>query len=356
MGNPVFMRIILTMIVAGCIAGIFSATAKRTEFTIRVAFLASQDDEDYVGATAFKEVVEAALRGRVTVRIYSSGQYCGNERECMEALQSGILEVHQTTIGGLAGLYGAAQVLDLPYTFSSDAVAECVMDGPLIRKMADAILEQHLGLRLMAVGNTGGWRSFGTTDTRLRGPGDLVGLRIRTLPSPLEQQVVRALGASPIALPWSEVHAALSAGLLDGVKNSIQDIVGMNLHDHIRYLFVDKHAYMAAFWWVSEPAWQRMPEELQEAVTQGFEALKVATRAAAKEREAPAMAEFLHRGGTVDFATPAQREQLRAATAGSRQWYAKHYGDAWIRSLDAAIAACADQEKAALILSSGASG
>lgn len=356
MGNPVLLRIILAAIVAGCIVGILSATAERTEFTIRIAFLASQDDEDYVGALAFKSVVEAALPGRVTVRIYPSGQYCGNERECMEALQSGILEVHQTTIGGLASLYGAAQVLDLPYAFASDAVAECVVDGPLIRKMGDAILEQNLGLRLMAVGNTGGWRSFGTTDTRLRGPGDMRGLRIRTLPSPLEQQVVRALGASPIALPWSEVHAALSAGLVDGVKNSIQDIVSMNLHDNVRYLFLDRHAYMAAFWWVSEPAWQRMPNDLRDAVTRGFQALKVATRAAAAEREAPAMAEFIGRGGAVDVATPAQREQLRAATAGLREWYAGRYGDAWIRSLDAAVAACVDPEQAAASRSSGARG
>ena len=237
--------------------------AERAEVTIRIAFLASSDDEDYVGAMAFKQSVEAAAGGRVAVQVFPSGQYCGSERECIEALQGGMLEMHQTTFGGLAALFGPAQALDLPYTFVDDAVAECVMDGPLLAQMGDAILEQGLGLRLMAVGNTGGWRSFATTRQRIQSPADLAQLRIRTLPSALEQEMVRALGASPTPLPWSEVYYALSAGLLDGTKNSVQDVVGMKLHEHVRFLFVDRHSYMGAMWWYSERQWQALPPDLQ---------------------------------------------------------------------------------------------
>ncbi len=230
------MRVLLAVILAVCAAGAFLARAERAEVTIRIAFLASNDDEDYVGAMAFKQSVEAAAGSRVAVQVFPSGQYCGNERECIEALQGGMLEMHQTTFGGLAALFGPAQALDLPYTFADDAVAECVMDGPLLAQMGDAILEQGLGLRLMAVGNTGGWRSFATTRQRIQSPADLARLRIRTLPSALEQEMVRLLGASPTPLPWSEVYYALSAGLLDGTKNSVQDVVGMKLHEHVRFL------------------------------------------------------------------------------------------------------------------------
>lgn len=340
MGSPSLMRLLLATIVAGCVIGVFNSAADRAEITIRIAFLASQDDEDYVGALAFKQVVEAELPGRAEVRIYPSGQYCGNERECIEGLQSGILEVHQTTIGGLATLFGEAQVLDLPYAFSSDAVAECVMDGALVHDMGKAILARGLGLRLMAVGNTGGWRSIGTTDKEIRTATDLSGLRLRTLPSALEQQMVLALGASPIALPWSEVYSALSAGLLDGVKNSVQDIVGMKLDDHIHHLLIDRHAYMAALWWVSDAAWLKMPEEVRVAVTHGFAALETATRRAAIEREAPALTAFEERGGRVVVQTPAQLAEFRAATSGVREWYAGRYGRKWLDALDAEVAEC----------------
>lgn len=340
MNSPLLMRVLLVIVLVVCAVGVFNSRAERAEITIRIAFLASSDDEDYVGAMAFKESVEAAAGGRVAVQVFPSGQYCGNERECMEALQGGTLEVHQTTVGGLAALFGPAQALDLPYTFVNDAVAECVMDGPLLAQMGQAILDQNLGLRLMAVGNTGGWRSFATTNRRIRSPADLARLRIRTLPSALEQEMVRELGGSPTPLPWSEVYYALSAGLLDGTKNSVQDVVAMKLHEHVRYLLVDRHSYMGAMWWYSEQQWQALPADLKPVVAEGFRVLAIATRAAAASRQAPALEAFRASGGTVDEIQPAQREQFRAATRGLRDWYANRYGRDWLERLDAAVAAC----------------
>jgi TRAP-type C4-dicarboxylate transport system substrate-binding protein len=343
MSNPALLRLLLLAIVIVCSVGIFRARADRADVTIRVAFLASKDDEDYLGALAFKESVERAAGGRVAVEIFPSGQFCGSERECIEALQSGILEINQTTFGGLAVLFGPAQVLDLPYAFASDAVAECVMDGPLLQEMGAAILGQGLGMRLMAVGNTGGWRSVATTRQRVHSPSDLRGLRIRTLPSALEQEVVRELGASPTPLPWSEVYYALSAGLLDGTKNSVQDVVGMKLNDHLRFLFVDHHAYMGNMWWYSEKQWQARPDDLRPVVAEGFRTLAAATRKAAASREAPALAAFVASGGTVDVATPAQRAGFREATSGLREWYVGRYGREWLDRLDAAVADCEKQ-------------
>jgi tripartite ATP-independent transporter DctP family solute receptor len=340
MRGQAMTRLLLAVIVIGCLVGIVASRAERAEYTIHVAFLASKDDEDYIGAEAFKRSVEAALPGRVEVKIYPSGQFCGSERECIEALQSGILEVHQTTFGGLATLFGPGQVLDLPYQFENDEVAECVMDGPVLDAMGTAILDAGLGLRLMTVGNTGGWRSFATTEARIGAPADLQGLRIRTLPSALEQEMVRELGGSPTPLPFSEVYSALSYGLLDGTKNSVQDVVGMKMHEHTRYLFIDRHSYMGAMWWYSEQQWQALPPDVQAAVEEGLRVLAKATRAAAAQREAPALAEFKRSGGTVDVATPAQREEFRAATRGMRDWYAQRYGREWLERLDAAVRDC----------------
>jgi TRAP-type C4-dicarboxylate transport system substrate-binding protein len=214
------------------------------------------------------------------------------------------------------------------------------MDGPVLRAMGAAILDQGLGLRLMIIGNTGGWRSFATTRQRIQSPADLQGLRIRTLPSALEQEMVRELGGSPTPLPFSEVYSALSYGLLDGTKNSVQDVVGMKMHEHTKYLFIDRHSYMGAMWWFSEQQWQALPPEMKLAVEEGFRVLAKATRAAAAEREAPALAEFERSGGRIDVATPAQREQFRVATRGMRDWYAQRYGGEWLARLDAAVREC----------------
>jgi TRAP-type transport system periplasmic protein len=340
MGSPRLMRFLLAVIVVVCLVGAFASRAERAEITIRIAFLASSDDEDYIGAVAFRDKLEELLGNRVDVQIFPSGQFCGNERECMEALQSGILEMHQTTVGGLAGLYGEAQVFDLPYQFRDDAVAECVMDGEVPREMGAEILTRGLGLRLMTIGNTGGWRSFATTNKRIESVADMRGLRIRTLPSALEQQMVRELGASPMALPFSEIYTALGAGMLAGTKNSIQDVMGMKFDDHIRHLFVDRHSYMAAIWWFSDKAWRRLPADARPAVEEAFRALASATRQAAKSREAPALAAFARGGGTIDYATSAQRADFRRATQPLRQWYVERYDARWLDRVDVAVAAC----------------
>jgi TRAP-type C4-dicarboxylate transport system substrate-binding protein len=246
------LQTIFALLTLACVWGVYASQASRPEHVIKLAFLASVQDEDYIGAQAFKAFVEARGGGRVRVEIYPSGQFCGNERECIEGLQSGILEAHQTTVGGLAALFPEAQVFDLPYLFSSDQVAECVLDGPVRGDLATEIASRGLGLRLMTVGNTGGWRAFATTSRRVRTPEDLRRLKIRTLPSPMEQEMVRGFGAFPTPLPFSEVYSALGYGMLDGAKNSVQDMAGMKFQEHIKFVFQDRHAYMASLWWYSE--------------------------------------------------------------------------------------------------------
>jgi TRAP-type C4-dicarboxylate transport system substrate-binding protein len=222
--------------------------------------------------------------------------------------------------------------------------------------MGEAILQQGLGLRLMAVGNTGGWRSFAMTERRIARVADLEGLRIRTLPSALEQEMVRELGASPMALPFSEIYTALGAGMLAGTKNSIQDVMGMKFDEHIRHLFVDRHAYMASFWWYSEKGWQRLPPDVQQAVRESFVDLAAATRRAAKDREAPALEAFAKGGGTVDYMTPAQRAEFRAATAPLRDWYSARYPGDWLGRVDAAVAACESRVAAAPVAAAPVTG
>jgi TRAP-type C4-dicarboxylate transport system substrate-binding protein len=143
-----------------------------------------------------------------------------------------------------------------------------------------------------------------------------------------------------MALPFSEIYSALGAGMLAGTKNSIQDVMGMKFDQYVRYLFADRHSYMAAIWWYSEKAWQRLPPDAQAAVVEGFRALAIATRRAAKEREAPALEAFARGGGTIDYITDAQRQQFRTATSPLRDWYARRYGGEWLRRTDDAIAQC----------------
>lgn len=340
MNSKRMLNIGFAIIVALCLWGMFASATSRAEYTIRIGILASKDDEDYAGAMALKRRVETESGGRVAVKVYTSGQFCGGERECVENLQSGVLDVFMTTFGGFGNFFGAGQAFELPYVFPNDAVAECVLDGPLVEALRDAVLKQGLGLRLMTIGNTGGWRDFATTARTVATPADLNGLKIRTTPAQIEQQFVRELGANPTPIPFSELYLALATGVVVGTKNSVQDIVGMRLHEHVKHITLDRHAYMGALWWHSEKRWRAMPPDIQALLEKGFADLQATTRALPKAREAAAFEAFAAAGGRTHHPTAEEKAAFVAAAAPMRAWYVDAYGADWLDRLDAAIADC----------------
>ncbi len=334
------LNIIFAIVVVACLAGIFFSRSSRAEYEIRIGILASSDDEDYDGAVAFKDVVEKESAGRIDVRIFTSGQYCGGERECIENLQSGVLDIFMTTFGGFGNFFGAGQVFDLPYILPDDRVAECVLDGPLVDEFRDAVLDAGLGVRLMTVGNTGGWRDFATTDKPIVTPKDLKGVKIRTTPSPLEQSFVRELGANPTPIAWSEIYLALATGVVDGTKNSVQDIISMKLDENVKYMTIDHHAYMGAIWWYSNKRWNELPDDLRAVIDRGFVALQLTTREIPKRRQAEAYAAFEASGGKLLRPDDGQKSAFVSAAGGMRDWYVKAYGRDWLDRLDSAVADC----------------
>ncbi|MGF1544175.1 MAG: TRAP transporter substrate-binding protein DctP [Parvularculaceae bacterium] len=334
------LRAVYAALVGVCLIGAIGARADEAEITLRVGILGSPDDEDYDGALVLKDYVESRTNGVVEVKIYPSGQFCGNERECIEGMQSGALDVFMTTIGGIGNLFGPAQVFDLPYAFQDDRVAECVFDSPIVADLRNAVLGANLGLRLMAVSNTGGWRNFATTSRPIKTPADLKGLKIRTTPAAIQQELVRQLGGNPTPIAWSEVYTGLATGVVEGTKNGVQDIVGMKFQEHVKYITLDGHAYMGALWWHSEASWRDLPPDVRRVVYDGFQHLKTVTRALPLRRQIEAYKAFEAAGGEIYAPDPEEKRAFQEAASGMRAWYADNYGREWLDKLDAAVAEC----------------
>ena len=207
-------------------------------------------------------------------------------------------------------------------------------------ELRSAILAADLKIRLMVVSNTGGWRNFAATDSQIRAPDDIRGRKIRTISAPVQQELVRQLGGNPTPVAWSEVYTALATGVVEGTKNGIQDIVGMKLHEQIKFVTLDGHSYMGGIWWFSEVTWQTLPGDIQRIIYDGFQELKTVTRGIIKRREIEAYKEFTASGGSLYVPTPAEKAKFREAASGMRDWYVEQYGNEWLEKLDDAIASC----------------
>jgi TRAP-type C4-dicarboxylate transport system substrate-binding protein len=319
--------------------------AAQDTITLRATANSNENDEDYDGLIVFKDYVEAASNGAIEVELFIGTQLCSTGAECLEGVSEGSIDIYISTSGGAAGIFPYVQVLDLPYLMANDRVAEHVLQGDFVRTMRDMALEDSGDtIRLMTIGNTGGWRNFANTQRRIQTPEDMEGLKIRTVVADLPQELVRALGASPTPIPWPELFTSFQTGVVDGSKNGITDIMGMKFPDAgLQYITLDGHAYMGALWWMNNEKFLGMDEANRRVVMDGFYALQQATFAAPKRNSIQAYAEFVEGGGDIYVPTPEEKAMFAEAAAPVQDWFRENV-DGGDRILDAMIAAVDEAE------------
>lgn len=338
------LKYALTGIALGVsLSGLLPGIASAADYTIRAVAYPNTEDEDYYGALVFKNYVEAQSNGAIAVELYPLGQLCGNGVECIEALQANIIQVFITTTDGMTNFFPQISVLDLPYLLSSDRVAECVLSGPFQDQLRQAVLQKTGTLRLMTIGNTGGWRNFATVKKQIKSPADLKSLKIRTVSSPIQQQLIRAMEANPTPISWSELYTSLATGVVDGTKNGITDIVNSKLQESLKFIVLDGHAYMASFWWINEKAWQQLPDELKKIVIDGFDALSMTTIVFPKYRQIQAYKTFTDAGGVVYAPNAEEKAAFKKTADGVYDWYTEHFGTQWLDAANEAVASCKAQ-------------
>ncbi len=331
-----------SLMVATILAGT-AGWAAAQEITLRATANSNEQDEDYDGLVVFKNYVENASNGRVAVELFIGTQLCATGEECLQGVADGSIDIYISTSGGAAGLFPYIQVLDLPYLMTDDRVAEEVLTNTdftrTLRQMA--LEDSDNKIRLMTVGNTGGWRNFANTQRRVQGPGDLAGLKMRTVPADLPQMLTSTLGASPTPIPWPELFTSLQTGVVEGTANGITDIMSMKFPDAgLKYITLDGHSYMGAFWWMSNDKFMALPDDVKQIVVDGFAQLQQATFASPKRKSIQAYQDFLAAGGDIYVPTPEEKAAFQAAVGPVMDWFKANVarGPEVLAAFEAAVA------------------
>lgn len=233
--------------------------------TIRIAHADPADPyvaQKHAQALTFKALVESGSGGRITVEVYPAGQL-GGEREYLEAVNLGTIEMGVAS-GAMAGFFPEAMVFDIPYLFSSQAVAWQVLDGPMGQKIS-ALLEQKTNMINLAYGEVG-FRHFTNNVRPIRSPEDMRGLRIRVQETPVYVRLVESLGGSPTPIPWPEVYSALDQGVVDGQENPVSTIDYARLYEVQRYLTLDGHSYGVDFTVINKQFFNSLSTEDQDLI------------------------------------------------------------------------------------------
>jgi TRAP-type C4-dicarboxylate transport system substrate-binding protein len=298
-------------------------TAMAQDIMIRATANSNENDEDYDGLIVFKNYVEAASNGAIGVELFIGTQLCGNGAECLQGVSDGTIDVYISTSGGAAGIFPYIQVLDMPYLIADDRVAEAVLSGPFVDVLRrKALADSGDTIRLMTIGNTGGWRNFANTKRRVQSPADLGGLKMRTIQADLAVELTQAMGASATPIAWPELFTSLQTGVVEGTANGITDIMGMKFPEAgLQYLTLDGHSYMGALWWMNNEKFMSMPDNLKKVVADGFYQLQQATFASPKRKSIQAYEDYLAGGGDLYVPTPDEKAAFRDAAAPVFDWF-----------------------------------
>ena len=100
-----------------------------------------------LGLLKFKEIVERETNNKIQVNIYPSGQL-GNERDLIEGLQIGTVQIAPTSNAPLSSWVPEIMVFDLPFIFRNSDHAEKVLDGPIGRELAAK--SEQFGIKILA--------------------------------------------------------------------------------------------------------------------------------------------------------------------------------------------------------------
>ncbi|WP_375748612.1 TRAP transporter substrate-binding protein DctP [Vibrio sp. HN007] len=321
-----------------------TSAANAADYKLTVPHVSNLESYNHQSLLVFKNYVESRSNGAIEVDIYPSGQLCSNAKECIAGVQAGMFDYFQTTIPELANFWKPVGAFDLPYMLPNDRVAECVYDNEeFLGDVRGELIKKAPNVRLMMVSNSGGWRNIATTKKQVMSPDDVKGLKLRTVPAKIQQELVKELGGSPTPIAWPEVYTALSTGVVDGTKNGIVDIVQNKFHESLDYLILDGHAYMGGAWVFNDMKFKSMPNELKQVLVDGIDAQNQYLRAYPKHREFSAYEEFRKADGTIYNPTAEEKAKFQAKTAPVKDYFLSTAGDegkAWLERFQSEIKTC----------------
>ncbi len=251
----------------------------------------------HVFGDTFRELAETATGGAVKVRVFPSGTL-GQEREVVQQLQEGLVDfmVSGTAIWG--SVAPKLQVFDFPFLWRDWDHVHGVVDGAVGREAAD-YLAATVRMRPLAWGDSFGFRHVITRSRDVSEPGQLAGLKIRTIQSPIYVKAIELMGASPTPMAFGEVYTSLQTGVIDGYEHDASTTVQQRFYEVAHHMARTRHIAGVLGLFASTASLARFPADLRAALERAALDAATAQRAMGPREDSTATARLSSLGMTI---------------------------------------------------------
>lgn len=306
------------------------AYAAGEPIVIKFSHVVAQDTPKGKAADYFKKLAEERTGGKVKVEVYPNSQLYKDKEE-MEALQLGAVQMLAPSLAKFGPLgVKEFEAFDLPYIFLDKAALRKVTDGPvgagLLKKL------EPKGVVGLAYWDNG--FKIMSANKPLIKTEDFKGTKMRIQSSKVLDAQMRALGAIPQVMAFSEVYQALQTGVVDGTENPPSNMYTQKMHEVQKHATISNHGYLGYAVIVNKKFWEGLPPDLRQQLESAMkEATVYANDIAQKENDNSLAA--MKASGKTQFheQTPAEREAWRKALLPVHEDVASRVGKELIESI-----------------------
>ena len=233
--------------------------------------------------------------GKVILQIYP-GEQLGSEREMIEQVQMGLLDITKVSTSPLESFIPSMSVFSVPYLFRDEEHVWKVLDGPIGKKLLQA--GSSVGLKGLCYYDAGS-RSFYTKTKPILTPDDLIGLKIRVQESKTSMEMIRVLGASPTPIAWGELYTSLQQGVVDGAENNPPSFYRSGHYEVCKHYSLDEHTMVPDIVLMSKKTWDKLPADVQQMVQEAADESVQYQKKLWKEDTEKALETVQERGVTI---------------------------------------------------------
>jgi tripartite ATP-independent transporter DctP family solute receptor len=311
-------------------ATVMTGQSLAAEMVMKIGTVVSGDHPENVGAREIKRLVEERSNGDIEVRVFTDSQL-GNQREMVEQLRSGTLEMTWVTTGFFGSWVPEMGALEIGYLFKDREHSFRAFGGELGQEVADKVGEH--GVELLGYFEAG-MRHLTNSKAAINGPDDLQGLKIRTPKSTYHLRTLEMMGANATPMAFNELYTAMEQGVVDGQENPLSNIYNAKFSEVNDHLALTGHLHLTHMVLYSEQLWDQVKPEYQDIIRQAVLDAAVVQREKVASDDASLLSELEKEGMQV---TRPDRDAFAAKVAPLREDAINEFGDGakrWIELID----------------------
>ena len=298
-------------IIIGICAAVGTGSARaQAPIIIKFSHVVAPGAPKGLAAERFRVLAEQMTRGRVKVEVYPNSQLYKDKEE-LEALQLGAVQMLAPSLAKFGPLgVKEFEAFDLPYIFPTKAALNAVTEGPIGRSLLRKL--ESKGLTGLAYWDNG--FKVMSANRPLHDPADFRGLRMRIQGSKVLDAQMRALGAVPQVLAFSEAYPALQSGVVDGTENPPSNMLTQRMNEVQKHVTVSHHGYLGYAVIVNKKFWDGLPRDIRLQLEQALRDATIYEKAIAQRDNDRALETIRKTGKTTVYTlTPEQQAAWRRA-------------------------------------------